>query len=173
MLLFNQSNHNESPSRVFIHISACCLLPSPYKNQLPVNTRVSGHRSTKGTSPSSLSTNRYETYWYASQMESDRKSWISQGCRVIALGLDEAQQLVYAHPSPPKTLHLIFLYHTLIWNMEMGSTGCAVDTSCQFVWHDKGLSMSLSFNTVQRYTCCMIIVFLMTKFSQQHSFIQI
>lgn len=99
MLLFNQSNHSESPSRVFIHISACYLLPSPYRNQLPVNTRVSGHRSIKGTSSSSLSTNRYETYWYASQMESDRKSWISQGCRVIALGLDEAQQLVYAHPS--------------------------------------------------------------------------
>lgn len=83
-------------------------------------------------------------------MESDRKSWISQGCRVITLGLDEAQQLVYAHPSQPKTLHLflIFLYHTLMWKMEMENMGCGVDTSCQFIWHGKDLSRNLSFNPV-------------------------
>lgn len=57
-------------------------------------------------------------------MQSDRKLWISQGFRVITLGLDAAQRRVSEHPSQPETLHQLifflsfffFLYHTFIWN---------------------------------------------------------
>lgn len=67
--------------------------------------------------PFSLLTNRC-----TSQTESDRKSWISQGSRVITLGQDGAQQLVYAHPSQPKTLNL-FLVFCIILNLRDGDHG--------------------------------------------------
>lgn len=65
--------------------------------------------------PQSLQINCYETYGYSSQMESDRESLISQGCRVITLGQDGTQQLVYAHPSHPTALHLFLNFCIIHW----------------------------------------------------------
>lgn len=94
--------------RILIDISSNCWVTSPHTSHLPFKTKVPRHRS------SSLA-----IALYASRVMAGRKSWISQGCRVITLGLDEAQQLTYAHPSQPKTLHLFLIFFVSHFNSEI------------------------------------------------------
>lgn len=96
---------------MYLHYSLLPLLMSEISSMSVQETQDSGQGSSKRALPSSSYTNHSESYWYASQMQSDRKPWISQGFRVITLGLDEALQLVSTHPSQPETLHqLIFFF---------------------------------------------------------------
>lgn len=77
---------------------------------------------------------------------------------------------ITARDTPPAHLFLsIFFSITHLFEMEIRNMGCAVDASCQFVWHGKRLWRNLSFSMFHVKVHLRVFFFFLKPFSRWNS----